>query len=296
MLAIERLGGAVFANALVERVPPVVAALLHDDGAAGAFQHDHVAHAGASGQRFVHGVLEPHLFAAPPGAVGGDHHLGFEVLYAGLQGLGREPAEHHAVRDAQPRAGQQRHRQLRNHPHIDDGAVAGFEAAALQHVGEAAHQAVQLLVGDLPLVPRLAFPQDGHFVLAMRQQVPVQAVIGDVGLPIHEPFRERRMPFEHVRPLLEPEQFLLGQLAPKLLRLVRGLLVQVAVPLHSFHVRAFREFGAGRIDVWIGHREDLIRTRPRRGLRQGKLKHAPPMGAKGEERFCLPGVTFAKSN
>jgi len=30
-------------------------------------------------------------------------------------------------------------------PHIDDGAVAGFEAAALQHVGEAAHQAVQLL-------------------------------------------------------------------------------------------------------------------------------------------------------
>ena len=179
MFAIERLGGAGIAHALVERVPPVIPALLHDDGAAGAFQHDHVAHAGASGQRFVHRVLEPHLFAAPPGAVGRDHHLGFQVLDARLQGFRRESAEHHAVRDAQPRAGQQRHRQLRDHPHVNDGAVAGFEAAALQHVGEAAHQPVQFLVGDLPLVPRLAFPQDGHFVLAMRREVPVQAVIGD---------------------------------------------------------------------------------------------------------------------
>jgi len=58
MLAIERLGGTVFANALIERVPPVVATLLHDDGTAGAFEHDHVADAGHPASRFVHCVLE----------------------------------------------------------------------------------------------------------------------------------------------------------------------------------------------------------------------------------------------
>ena len=122
----------------------------------------------------------------------------------------------------EPRARQQRDRQLRHHPHVDDGAVAGFEIAALEHVGEARYQAVQFLVGDHALIAGFAFPQDGDFILAMRGEMPVETVVGDVGLAAHEPLRERRVPFEHVGPFLEPEQLALGQFAPEFLGMHRA--------------------------------------------------------------------------
>ena len=99
-------------------------------GAAGAPVDDHVAHGGAIGERFVDGVLELHFLAAPPAAIGGDDDLRIQILDAGLQRLRRESAEDDAVGDAEARAGQQRDRQLRDHRHVDDGAVAGLEAAA----------------------------------------------------------------------------------------------------------------------------------------------------------------------
>ncbi len=66
MLAIQFLGWADFARALVQIVPPVVAAVFHDDGAAGALEHDYVLDAGAFGERFIHRILEAHFLAAPP--------------------------------------------------------------------------------------------------------------------------------------------------------------------------------------------------------------------------------------
>ena len=88
----------------------------------------------------------------------------------------------------------------------------------------------------------------------MRCQVPVHAIKGDVGFSTHEPPGHRRLPFEHVRPLPEPVQLTLRQLAPKLLRVVRGLLVQLAVALHTLHVRLLDELRGGRINVRTGHR------------------------------------------
>ena len=94
-----------------------------------------------------------------------------------LSASAEKPPNTTRVGDAEARAGQQRDRQLRHHAHVDDGAVAGLQAAALQHVGEAAHQPVQFLVGDHALIARLAFPQDGDFVLARRGEMPVDAVV-----------------------------------------------------------------------------------------------------------------------
>src|ERR1035437_2743511 len=66
MLAVQLLSGTDFANAFVETVPPVVAAFLHGDGAAGALMDDDVADGGAIGERFIHRVLEADFLAAPP--------------------------------------------------------------------------------------------------------------------------------------------------------------------------------------------------------------------------------------
>ena len=49
---------------------------------------------------------------------------------------------------------------------------------------------MQFLVGEKALIAGLAFPQNGDLVLAMRGQMAVQAVIGDVGFRAGEPSRE----------------------------------------------------------------------------------------------------------
>ena len=59
------------------------------------------------------------------------------------------------------RAGQHGDRQLGHHRHVDRDAVARLNAELLEHVGELADFAVQLGVGQLARVARLAFPEDG---------------------------------------------------------------------------------------------------------------------------------------
>src|SRR5690348_2732883 len=95
----------------------------------------------------------------------------------------------------------------------------------------------------------------------MRGEMPVDAVVRDVGLAACKPLREWGVPLEHVRPLFEPVQFALGQFAPELLRLVGGTLVELAILLHSFDVRARGELRTRRKNVLIGHTPNLIRMR-----------------------------------
>src|SRR5262249_25941300 len=77
MLAVEVFGRAFFGDAFVERVPPMVAAVLHLDGAAGPFVNDHVLHGGAVDEGLVDGIFEADFFPAAPGAIAGDYHLRF---------------------------------------------------------------------------------------------------------------------------------------------------------------------------------------------------------------------------
>src|SRR5436190_21877918 len=100
MLAIERLGGTVFGDGFVERVPPMVAALFHRNVAAGTPVNNDVADGGAIGESFVDGVFEANLLAPAPGAIGRDDDAGFEILNAGLERFGRETAENDGVSNA----------------------------------------------------------------------------------------------------------------------------------------------------------------------------------------------------
>ena len=104
-----------------------------------------------------------------------------------------------------------------DHRHVDRDAVARLDAELLQHVGELADFAVQILVAQHAGVARLAFPDDGGLVLAGGGQVPVEAVVAGVELAADEPLRERLVPLEHLVPGLEPVQAL-GGLPPRTLR------------------------------------------------------------------------------
>src|SRR5882724_6076114 len=91
----------------------------------------------------------------------------------------------------------------------------------------------------------------------MRLQMPVNAVVGDVGLAADEPLHERRVPLEGLRPLLEPEQLFLREFSPEFGRLLFGALVQSAVGLHPLHVGMLDEFRTRWIYGLLGHSQNL---------------------------------------
>src|SRR5262245_21396714 len=89
---------------------------------------------------------------------------------------------------ADPSAGEHRIGGLRYHRHIDGNAVTLLDPVLLQQIGEPADVAVKLVVGDFPvIVGVIALPDYGSLVAAFLQ-VPVNAVVGDVGKSILEPF------------------------------------------------------------------------------------------------------------
>jgi len=218
-------------------MPPVITSRVHERIGAGALIHDHIANRGTFGQRFIHRGFELHFFPAPVSAVRGDDDGGAQIVDASLQCFGGKSTEHDAVNDAEPGAGEHGDGEFRNHRHVQDGPVAGFVAARLEHGREADHQPVQFLVGEHALFPRLTFPDDGGFIFARRRQVTIQAVIGDVGLASGEPFGERRIPFEHARPGFEPVDVLCGEVGPELCRIFLSAAIQVAIFIERLDAR-----------------------------------------------------------
>ncbi len=78
---------------------------------------------------------------------------------------------------------------FRDHRHVDgDRGRLVCTPSALQHVGEAADLFVELAIGDLAWLSAgiVAFPNDRDLVAAL-VQVPVDAVVGDVGDAVLEP-------------------------------------------------------------------------------------------------------------
>ncbi len=75
-----------------------------------------------------------------------------------------------------------------NHREVDGDAVALFDALSLEHVGEAAHFAVQLGIGEAArfLGGIIGFPDDRDLIAA-RGEMAVDAVGGDVQPAVGEP-------------------------------------------------------------------------------------------------------------
>ena len=155
------------------------------------------------------------------------------------------PAEDDRVRSANPRTSQNRNRQRGAHPHVDGDAVTLLDAERLQYVRALRHFDQQLLKGERLHFARLAFPDDGGLIAAMRMDVAVEAVVRDVDLAAREPFHVRTIPVEHLVPLLEPVEFA-SNLSPEFLRILLRLFVEVLVLLHALDVSARAENSGAR--------------------------------------------------
>ncbi len=188
VLGVHVLARALAGHDLRGLVVVDVAHRIHLDLRAGPPHHDHMIDAADFGDRRIGVGLERHLAAAAQAFVGRDDDVRLAVLDAAGERIGREAAEHHRMDRADARAGEHRVRGLRDHRHVDGDAVALRDVAVAQDVGHPAHLVVQLLIGDLLVVLRVvAFPDDRGLVGAL-SQMPVDAVVGDVGDAVLEPF------------------------------------------------------------------------------------------------------------
>ena len=98
--------------------------------------------------RLVDGGLQRGRCAAAVAAVGGDDDLGLAVGDPVGERVGREPAEDHRVRGADPRAGEHRDHGLGDHRHVDRDPVAGLHAELDERVGRLADLVLEVGVGD----------------------------------------------------------------------------------------------------------------------------------------------------
>src|SRR5262249_14385955 len=133
---------------------------------------------------------------------------------------------------------------------------------------------MQLLIGERALVTGLAFPNYCRFVATRSNQMPVQAVFGNVEFPPHEPFRERRLPFDTLLPWPAPNQ-LLRFARPELARLPDRFPIHPPILSQALDSRFTAEtrrrlenalFDQVRFDVLV-HEQFLISARTFEGKR-----------------------------
>ncbi len=207
MLGVERLRRVLGRLAAHHLVPPHVAAVGPGDLVLAALDDEHVRDVRlALAEGLVDGRLQRRHRAAAVAAVGGDDQLRVGVGDPVDERLRREPAEHDAVRRADPGAGQHRHYRLGDHRQVDRDPVALVHAEFGQRVGRLAHLVEQLGVGDRAGVARLALEVDRHLIAVPVGHMPVQAVHRCVERPADEPLRERRVPLQRLRPARVPLQ------------------------------------------------------------------------------------------
>ena len=248
---VDRLGRALRRDALGRLVHPDVAARRPVDLAAGAFDDQHVPHASRLLDSDVGIGFQRHLAPAAQALVGGDDDFGLRVRDTAGERVGGEAAEHDRMDRADARAGEHRVGRLGDHRQVDGDAVALLDAMKVQNVGEAVHLVGEFGVGDVAgLGGIVAFPDDRGLVGALGQMA-VDAIVGDIGHPVLEPFDRDVVRVEAgVLDLgvgLEPvDPF--AVFAPESLRVTQRTLVHLLV-LGMIDPSALRPFGGDVIDL-----------------------------------------------
>ena len=150
-----------------------------------------------------------HKLPAAIVAIGVNHDAASGVRRTKPGRFSTESAKDDRVDDAQPRAGQHRDRQLRDHRHMNRHAIAGSQSAEVpEHRGHLVHAREQLLVSHRVdrLVLRLGNKYERSLIFVL-SQISVYAVVTSIQFPAHIPFPERRIARVQSRvPILIPGQ------------------------------------------------------------------------------------------
>ncbi|MNY17304.1 hypothetical protein D3C86_1506140 [compost metagenome] len=242
-------------------VVPDVAAGSPAGLAAGAAHHQNLVDddilLGGDIDRLVGVFLERDRLAAAHALIAGDDEGGLAVNDAARQRFGRKAAKDDRMDGADAGAGEHRISRFGYHRHIDGDAVTLLDAVLLQHIRKTADIIIELVIGDLLVdIGVIAFPDDRR-ALAMRLQVTVDTVIGDVGEAVLEPLDRH--------PTLEGRILDLGiglepvdppaVLVPELFRILDALLIPFLVTLIVDERAGFRRFEHG---VDFGRHELLL--------------------------------------
>lgn len=184
-------------DALGEFVVIVIAALQHLDRGAGAPDHDDACHRpGKLVQRSVHIGLQLHLAPAARALVCCHHDGAHGIGDAACQAFGHDTADDRRMDRADARAGEHGIDRLGDHRQVEGDAVALPDALRLQDVRPFHDMGVQFAIGDAGVILRVVpLPDDGDLVAPLGQ-MPVDAIIGDVGGALLEPLDRDLAPLE----------------------------------------------------------------------------------------------------
>ena len=146
---------------------------------------------------------------------------------------------------------------------------------------------MQLLICERALVAGFAFPNYCGLIPTRPGEMPVQTIFRNVQFPAHEPFRERRLPFEDLFPWRAPDQILRfarpefarlpDRFAIHSLILSQALDSRFAVETRWWLENAF--FDQMRFDVVV-HEQSLICRGTFFGKRAPFFSHRPVAGQK----------------
>lgn len=121
---------------------------------------------------------------------------------------------------------------FRNHRHVNRDTVTFHHAVLLQHIGEAANVFVQFAIGDLLVEGRVVALPDNRYLVAVVSQMPVDAIVGDIGLAVFKPL-DRNVAIKgrvfYLRIGLRPFNWL-SVLSPELVRVLDTFPIPALIP------------------------------------------------------------------
>ncbi len=280
VLGIQRLDRKLIGRAGHHFLPPHIASWNHVDGVPGPLVNNDFLDTRSSCQRIVCILLQRHDRSSTISSVCRNQHSRLRVIDSIPERLRAESSKHDVVCDAHARTSEHGHGKFRHHTHVDRRAVTFLEAERLQDVRETAHFLVKHRVTQRADVARFAFPKDCDLVFpGWIAQMPIKAIVGKIRLSTHEPLGERRVPFEHLSPGLEPVQFR-RDIGPETFRIIERALRNGVIHLEAVNVCVPGKFGTRReysllleqgFDICFSHRNSLKEARSREARSQNEL-------------------------
>jgi len=180
VFGVELMRGRVARLILEQDFPNLVAPVGPGNLPHNPSMHDDLGHRWAADQRAVGRLFHRHDLAAAVEAVGADEHLRLGVLESRRDGLGAVAREDRDDDRADLDGGEHGNRDLGAHRHEDADPITRPNPETAQGSGEAAHLFVELAVGELADVARLALPDERELVVKVAVAMAVEAALHDI--------------------------------------------------------------------------------------------------------------------
>lgn len=212
-------------------VPPEITALSPGDLGASALVDEDVRDVGALLEGIVDNLLGANQLATSLALIGGDDDLGASIDNSVSQRVAGETGEDDGVDGTDTGAGHEGDDGLGNHGEVDGDGVTLLDTHLSEDPGGLGDFTEKLAIGDIAAVRWVIGLVDNGYSVGVLEGMSVDTVVGGVELALVEPgdIGVLEGTVSDVCELAIPGQELLGALAPELVGLLDGLLVEALV-------------------------------------------------------------------